>query len=139
MIRVTLEVATRQREELVDVTREVEAALLRAGVSDGLCLLFVPHTTAAVTVNENADPDVRRDIVAFLRRLVPQDGAFAHAEGNSDAHIKASLVGPSLTLPVEGGRLRLGTWQGVYFCEFDGPRRRRLELYITPAEQVIHR
>lgn len=132
----SLQLRTRNREELLEITREVEAALLRAGVEDGLCTLFVPHTTAAVTVNEHADPDVQRDLVTHLRALVPRDGAYEHGEGNSDAHIKASLVGPSLTLPVEGGRLALGTWQGVFFCEFDGPRSRRVELYVISAHSA---
>lgn len=135
MQRFSLQVRSQRREELIDVTRDVESLLLRAGVARGLCTLFVPHTTAAITVNENADPDVRRDFLEHLRRLVPRDGGYAHAEGNSDAHIKASLVGVSVTLPVEGGRLALGTWQGVYFCEFDGPRSRRLEVFVIAAGQ----
>lgn len=134
LVHLSLNVRSRHREELIDVTEAVEAALQGAGVSEGLCTLFVPHTTAAVTVNENADPDVQRDLLAHLRRLVPRDGGYAHAEGNSDAHIKSSLVGVSVVLPVVGGRLSLGTWQGVYFCEFDGPRTRRLEVYAFAFE-----
>lgn len=134
LVHLSLHVRSRQREELIDVTEAVEAALRRAGVSEGLCTLFVPHTTAAVTVNENADPGVQRDLLAHLRRLVPREGGYAHAEGNSDAHIKSSLVGVSVVLPVVGGRLSLGTWQGVYFCEFDGPRTRRLEVYAFALE-----
>lgn len=121
-----LEINTRAREELVDVTDRVEELVRAAGVAEGVCYLYVPHTTAAVTVNENADPDVRRDIIATLAGLVPRGAAYHHREGNADAHVKASLVGPSQVLPVRQGRLALGTWQGVFFCEFDGPRRRRL-------------
>jgi len=134
LLRYTLQVRSQNREELIDVPQEVESLLLRAGIDRGLCTLFVPHTTAAVTVNENADPDVQHDLLAHLRRLVPRDGGFAHAEGNSDAHIKSSLVGVSLTLPVERGKLALGTWQAVYFCEFDGPRARRLHVYVLPVQ-----
>jgi secondary thiamine-phosphate synthase enzyme len=111
--------------EFVDITAQVQAALAREGVADGVCHVFVPHTTAGVTINENADPDVTRDVIAVLDRLVPREGDYRHAEGNSDAHAKASLMGFAATLPIAGGRLVLGTWQAVYFCEFDGPRRRR--------------
>jgi secondary thiamine-phosphate synthase enzyme len=127
----TLEVRTRTRCEVVDVTEEVQAAVDASGVRDGLCVLYCPHTTAAITVNENADPDVRRDLLAALERAVPNQG-FRHGEGNSDAHAKSSLVGPSVTVIVEGGRLRLGRWQGVYFCEFDGPRRREVWVKLVP-------
>jgi len=131
MIR-DISLKTSRRIELVDVTRQVQdfIAGLRAG--SGLLVLFVPHTTAAVTVNENADPDVKRDISDFTSRLIPVDADFAHAEGNSDAHVKSSLFSPSLTVIVENGRLRLGTWQGIYFAEFDGPRTRQLWLKFMP-------
>lgn len=117
------------REEMIDVTARVEHALAEGNVGDCIVTLFVPHTTAAVTLNENADPSVQSDMLGWLRRLIPTGPHFQHTEDNSDAHLKASLVGPSLQLPFAGGRLRLGTWQAVYFCEFDGPRRRQLELY----------
>jgi secondary thiamine-phosphate synthase enzyme len=123
-------VETRSREELVDVTALVGEAVRRAGVGEGVCCLYVPHTTAGITVNENADPDVRRDLLAALARLVPRSGPYHHREGNADAHVKASLVGHSALIPVQDGRLALGTWQGVFFCEFDGPRRRTLMVGV---------
>ncbi len=127
---ITLEVESRQRTELIEVTAEVRRAVRASGIPEGMALLFVPHTTAAVTINENADPDVVRDMVMGLDRLVPFDGGYRHAEGNSAAHIKSTLVGCSLQVPVTGGDLSLGTWQGVYFCEFDGPRRRTLQVKV---------
>jgi secondary thiamine-phosphate synthase enzyme len=126
-------VKTRQRTEFVDITRDVQACVAKAGVQSGLCWVFVPHTTAGVTINENADPDVCRDITRHLAELVPQRSGFAHAEGNSDAHIKASMMGFSQALIVENGRLHLGTWQGVYFCEFDGPRTRKVHVKTIQA------
>lgn len=128
MFRATLTVRTHAREEFVDVTAQVRAALGLSGVSEGMLTLFVPHTTAAITINENADPAVPADMLAWLRRLIPVDPSFRHAEGNSDAHLKASLVGPSVQVPIAGGQLLLGTWQALYFCEFDGPRERKLEV-----------
>ncbi len=121
-----LQVRTSAREELVDITAAVRSLVREQGRKDGILVLFCPHTTAAVTVNEAADPSVARDIVVNLRALVPRQGDYRHAEGNSDAHIKASLFGPEQLLLVEQGELKLGTWQGVYFCEFDGPRSRTL-------------
>jgi secondary thiamine-phosphate synthase enzyme len=120
-----LAVATRSRCELIDITSEVEKALLDEGVAEGLCHVFVPHTTAGVTINENADPDVSRDVQATLTSLIPHSGDYRHVEGNSDSHVKSTLVNCSAIVPVAGGRLVLGTWQAIYFCEFDGPRRRR--------------
>jgi len=120
-----LDIRTRSREEIVDLTSEVQGVVTSSGVKDGLCIVFVPHTTAGVTINENADPDVRADILTALRRAVSDSLPFAHAEGNSPAHIKASLIGSSLTVIVADGRLCLGTWQGIQFCEFDGPRDRK--------------
>ncbi|HEX6032608.1 MAG TPA: secondary thiamine-phosphate synthase enzyme YjbQ [Tepidiformaceae bacterium] len=131
MFHAVLEVRSSSREELRDITPEVSAAVRESGASDGIVTLFVPHTTAAVTVNENVDPDVRSDMIGWLARLVPRDAPFRHAEGNSDAHLKASLVGPSVQIPLVSGQLRLGTWQGIYFCEFDGPRPRQIEVLIT--------
>lgn len=121
-------IQTRATEEVQDITAEVDAAIRELGLSAGLVLLFCPHTTAALTVNENADPDVREDFRRAFSQMIPKI-AFSHTEGNSPAHVRAALLGPSLLLPVEGGRLALGTWQGVYFCEFDGPRRRRVWVY----------
>lgn len=122
----TLSLRTTTREQLLDVTEELQELVARKGWTDGALVLFCPHTTGAVTVNEAADPDVARDIAVNMGAIVPRRGDYRHAEGNSDAHIKTSLFGPSLLLIVDGGRLRLGTWQGVYFCEFDGPRDRKL-------------
>jgi len=113
---------------MVDITSEVAEAIRAEGIDDGLAVVFVPHTTAGVTINENADPDVTRDIAAALSRLIPRSGDYAHVEGNSDAHIKSSLFGPSLVLIVSGGRPVLGTWQAVYFCEGDGPRHRNVHV-----------
>ncbi len=125
-----IEVRTSARETLVDVTRDVAEEVARSGVAEGLAHVWCPHTTAGITVNEAADPDVAADIVTALRRLVPPDGGFRHREGNADAHVKASLVGSAALVPVSGGRLALGTWQGVFFCEFDGPRTRRVEVRL---------
>ncbi len=130
-----IEVSTGSRDQLVDVTGAVADEVRKSGVENGICHVYVPHTTAGVTINENADPDVARDILAGLARLVPAQGDYRHDEGNSDAHIKASLVGFSAMVPVIDGRLALGTWQGVYLCEFDGPRRRRMLLGLTGAKQ----
>jgi secondary thiamine-phosphate synthase enzyme len=126
----TIEVRTRSREEFVDLTAEVGRAVAASGVKSGLCVVAVPHTTAGVTINENADPDVRADIAMTLRRMVPDALPYAHGEGNSPAHVKASLIGSSVTLIVEGGRLQLGTWQGIFFCEFDGPRTRQVWVQV---------
>jgi len=125
-----LEVRTHGREEITDITAQVDGVVERSGVKDGLCLVAVPHTTAGVTINENADPSVKEDILSALRHVVPSSLPFRHAEGNSPAHVKASLVGSSATIVVEDGRLRLGTWQGVCFCEFDGPRRRQVWVQV---------
>ena len=126
----TLNVKTTSRVEMVDITSQVAGAIRDEGIQDGLAVVFVPHTTAGVTINENADPDVARDIRAHLNQLVPADEGYAHMEGNSDAHIKSSLFGPSLTLIVSGGRPVLGTWQAVYFCEGDGPRSRKVHVAV---------
>ncbi|MBV9926573.1 MAG: YjbQ family protein [Acidobacteria bacterium] len=122
---------SREREDLVEFTDEVNELVGAAGVREGVCVLFVRHTTAGLTVNENADPDVPRDMLHCLRTLIPQHGMdFRHGEQNSDAHIKASLVGPSVTVPFADGQLLLGRWQGIFLCEFDGPRRREVVLSI---------
>jgi len=126
----TLEIRTRAGEEIVDLTAEIQGVVASSGVKDGLCLIFVPHTTAGVTINENADPDVRADILTALRHAVPDSLPFAHSEGNSPAHVKASLIGSSVTVIVDDGKLRLGTWQGIQFCEFDGPRSRKLYVQV---------
>ena len=128
-----VEISTRARSEPVDITRQVQAAVSESGVAEGAAVICSAHTTAGITVNEHADPDVIGDLMAALARLAPPTGPYAHAEGNSDAHIKAALVGPSVTLPVSGGQLVLGTWQGIFFCEFDGPRRRRVTVQVIPG------
>ncbi|MDA8169594.1 MAG: secondary thiamine-phosphate synthase enzyme YjbQ [Nitrospiraceae bacterium] len=125
-----IDVRSRQRNEFIDISREVEEAVRESGIKDGICYVFAPHTTAAVTINEGADPSVQRDILNSLSRLVPHDMGYFHREGNSDAHIKSSVVGATACVPVEGGRLTLGTWQSVYFCEFDGPRHRRAVIKV---------
>lgn len=129
MIR--LSVRTTSREQLLDITREVQRAVTESGVTDGSVVVFVPHTTAAATINENADPDVVTDLLQGLALIAPHHQPFyRHDEGNSDAHIKCSLVGSSVTVLIEGGRLALGTWQSIYFAEFDGPRSREVWLRI---------
>jgi len=127
---ITISVKTRARTDLVDITDHVAAVVRDSGVTEGLCTVFVPHTTAGVTINENADPAVVRDMIMQLERIAPRDAGYAHMEGNSDAHVKSSLMGPSLTVLVEAGRLVLGTWQAIYFCECDGPRSRRLHIKV---------
>ena len=129
----TIEIRTRAKEDFVDLTAEVARLAAASGVGDGLCVVAVPHTTAGITVNESADPDVRADLAAALRRMVPDALPYAHAEGNSPAHVKAALVGSSVTLVVEGGKLGLGTWQGIFFCEFDGPRTRQAWVQVVGA------
>jgi len=127
------EVQTGSREVFVDITRQVEEEVRKSDIKSGICIVYVPHTTAAVTINENADPTVRQDILMMLRKAVPDSLPYAHAEGNSPAHVKSSLVGASITIPIEDGKLVLGTWQGVFFCEFDGPRRRQVYVKLLPA------
>ncbi len=125
-----VEVSTGARNQLVDITGAVADGVEKSGVENGACHVYVPHTTAGVTINENADPSVRGDILMALARAVPDSLPYEHTEGNARAHVKASLVGSSVTVPVEEGRLRLGTWQGIFLCEFDGPRRRRLLVKV---------
>jgi secondary thiamine-phosphate synthase enzyme len=126
-----LKVRTTSRVDLVDITHLVQKAVSEAKVESGLCTLYVPHTTAAVTINENADPSVRSDIIKELNKVIPFDNHYSHLEGNAAAHIKSTLTGCSETLLVEGGSLVLGTWQGIYFCEFDGPRSRTLMVKVV--------
>lgn len=125
-------VRTHSRSEMIDITKDITSVLKKRGLKDGVCYVFVPHTTAAVTINENADPDVPKDILMELDKIVPLDGGYRHIEGNSAAHIRASLFGASETLLVEGGSLVLGTWQSVFFCEFDGPRTRKVMVRCVP-------
>lgn len=128
---VTFEVRTARRAQLVDITERVAEAVTKSEVTDGLCHVFIPHTTAGVTINEGADPDVAADVASHLAELVPKEAAFEHSEGNSDSHIKTILVGPSCTAPVRGGKLALGTWQSIFLCEWDGPRTRRVEVAVS--------
>jgi secondary thiamine-phosphate synthase enzyme len=131
----TLEIRTARRNQLVDITRQVRDAIRRSGVSEGVAHLWSFHTTCALTVNEGADPDVARDIEWKLTELVPEnEPSYRHAEGNSDSHIKTSLINPGAALLVSGGDLVLGTWQAIFLCEFDGPRLRKVGLQVVPAE-----
>ena len=130
MITRAIEIKTRARNELVDITQQVEKVVEEAGIAEGICVVVIPHTTAGVTINENADPSVKADIVAKLGALVPAGDCYHHREGNADAHIKAALVGTSESILVRGGKLALGTWQGVFFCEFDGPRQRQVWVRV---------
>ena len=125
-----ISVRTKSRSELLDITPQLSRLVQESKVGDGLMVVFVPHTTAAVTINENADPSVQHDILNELKLLVPLTGSYTHSEGNSAAHIQSALLGASQTLFIEKGRLALGTWQGVYFCEFDGPRTRKIWVKI---------
>lgn len=127
----TIIVKTERRTQLLDVTAQVQKAVSTAKIVNGICYLYVPHTTAGIAINECADPDVARDIEGALDRLIPKTGPFRHCEGNSDSHIKSVLVGGSQTVFVEEGRLALGRWQGIFFCEFDGPRERKLVVKVT--------
>jgi secondary thiamine-phosphate synthase enzyme len=127
----TLTVKTDRRTQLVDVTAQVQRAVVSSGVTTGICYLYVPHTTAAITINESADPDVARDVEGALDRLIPATGPYRHSEGNADSHVRAVLVGASQIVHVEGGKLMLGRWQGVFLCEFDGPRERRLQVKVV--------
>ena len=123
-------VKTDKHTQMIDITRQVQGAVRESNVDRGLCVVFVPHTTAAVTINENADPDVVRDFTMEINKIVPWEDGYRHAEGNSAAHLKASMIGFSETILIEDGRLVLGTWQGVYFCEFDGPRSRNVYVKV---------
>ncbi|MGD2079919.1 MAG: secondary thiamine-phosphate synthase enzyme YjbQ [Nitrospirota bacterium] len=129
-----LNVKSRSRNEFIDITKRVEELLAESGIKSGVCYVYIPHTTAAVTVNEGADPSVQKDILGTLSKLVPHEGGYRHMEGNADAHIKASLVGASEYVLIDEGQLALGTWQAIFFCEFDGPRHRRVALRFISSE-----
>jgi secondary thiamine-phosphate synthase enzyme len=128
-----ISIQSHERAELLKLDSQVGKAIEESGVKEGVCHIYVPHTTAGVTINEGADPAVGEDLLARLEQLVPRDARYAHAEGNADSHIKASLVGSSATVLVRGGRPLLGTWQSIFFCEFDGPRRRRVIVRVAEA------
>ena len=127
---IQIQVKTRSRVEMVDITHLVQKEVTKEGISEGVCLVYVPHTTAGVTINEGADPAVCTDIMTKLNEIVPPDAGYRHMEGNSDSHIKASLIGSSVTVIIEKGSLVLGTWQKIFFCEFDGPRSRKIAIKI---------
>jgi secondary thiamine-phosphate synthase enzyme len=127
----TIEITTKKRAELIDISSKIEEIVARVGVKEGICFVFCPHTTAGLTINENADPSVQKDILKHLEELVPPDKSYTHLEGNADSHIKAVLTGSSLELIIHQGKPALGTWQGIYFCEFDGPRQRQVYVKIT--------
>ncbi|MBI4830215.1 MAG: YjbQ family protein [Candidatus Lindowbacteria bacterium] len=130
-----ISVTSKSREEFIDITRSVEQAVKESGAREGFCIVYTPHTTAGVTVNENADPSVCRDILGTLSRLAPRDDPnYRHSEGNSDSHIKSALIGFSHSIPIHDSRLMLGTWQGIFFCEFDGPRRRSVFVHVVSAK-----
>ena len=128
-----LSVQTRAKTEFIDITADIQKVVKSSGTRDGLCMVYVPHTTAGVTINESADPSVKTDILNVLNTMVPWDAGYRHMEGNSPAHIKSTLVGASELIAIENGGLVLGTWQGVFFCEFDGPRRRKVHVKLLPA------
>ncbi len=129
----TLTVRTEAEQQLVDITGSIRHVVRESGVTRGACMVFIPHTTAAVTINENADPNVRRDLINILDSLIPAKGNYLHTEGNAHAHAKSSLIGPSISVFVEAGQLVLGTWQAIFLCEFDGPRTRNILVRVTPA------
>lgn len=129
------QVRTRQREEIVDVTAEVRGVIASSGIREGTCTVFSMHTTCAVTINENADPDVKADLIEGLARVFPRSARYRHAEGNSDAHLKVSTVGPSVTVIIERAAPVLGTWQGIMLCEFDGPRSRTVAVHVQGCKE----
>lgn len=128
-----LTVKSKSRTELIDITSRVQDTVKSAGIGNGLCMLYVPHTTAAVTINESADPSVKADILMILNRIVPWEAEYRHLEGNSPAHVKATLIGSSELISIENDRLMLGTWQGIFFCEFDGPRTRKVNIKLLKS------
>ena len=132
----TLTVKSKSRTQLIDITSEIQKAVRSSGISEGLCMLYVPHTTAAITINESADPSVASDIMMVLNEVIPWKADYRHLEGNSPAHIKSTLVGASEVIAIESGSLVLGTWQGIFFCEFDGPRTRSVHMRLLKGEFV---
>jgi secondary thiamine-phosphate synthase enzyme len=130
----TFQVKSSRRTDFIDITHSVQEVIQKLGVGEGVCYIFIPHTTAAVTINENADPSVTQDIMMMLNKLIPFEDDYRHLEGNTPAHIKSSLMGCSKTVLVESGKLVLGTWQGIFFCEFDGPRSRKVYIKVVRDE-----
>lgn len=137
MKTIKLEVRTSKHTQMLDITREVQRAVTESGVRDGICTVFIPHTTAAVTINENADPDVVRDFTMEINKIVPWEDGYHHMEGNSAAHLKSSMIGFSEQIIIEDGKLLLGIWQGIYFCEFDGPRSRKCYVKIMEGQDGV--
>ncbi|MHA2296734.1 MAG: secondary thiamine-phosphate synthase enzyme YjbQ [Candidatus Hodarchaeales archaeon] len=130
----TIHLKTSVRDQIIDITKKIQGIIDEERFNSGLCFIFVPHTTAAVTVNENADPTVREDFIAFMKRIIPWfNPDYGHVEGNTAAHVKSIFVGPDVTVPVISGKIQLGTWQGIFFCEFDGPRNRKVKIYLKQA------
>jgi secondary thiamine-phosphate synthase enzyme len=130
----TFQVKSSRRTDFIDITHSVQEVVRKSGVGEGVCCVFIPHTTAAVTINENADPSVTQDIMMILNKLIPSEDDYRHLEGNSPAHMRSSLMGCSETIFVESGELVLGTWQGIFFCEFDGPRSRKVYVKVVSDE-----
>jgi len=127
-------VKSKTQTELIDITPQIQDIIVSADIGEGVCMLYVPHTTAAITINESADPSVKNDILMILNEVIPWKAAYRHLEGNSPAHIKSTLVGPSELIAIENGRLVLGTWQGIFFCEFDGPRTRKVHVRLLEGK-----
>jgi secondary thiamine-phosphate synthase enzyme len=125
-------IPTHKKEDLIDITDQVKETVNSSGIDNGICCVYVPHTTSGVTINENADPSVKTDLLMAMRKMVPDSLPYTHAEGNSPAHVKSTLVGSSVSIIIENGTLALGTWQGIIFCEFDGPRKRKLFIHTEP-------
>jgi len=125
-----LKVKTRAKTELINITSEIQNLVRSSSIKEGFCMLYVPHTTAAVTINESADPSVKSDILMILNKIIPLEAGYRHLEGNSPAHIKSTIVGASELIAIENGKLVLGTWQGIFFCEFDGPRNRKINVHL---------
>lgn len=136
---IQMNIRTSKHTQMINITETVQKAVTESGVKEGICIVFIPHTTAAVTINENADPDVVRDFTMEINKIVPWEDGYQHMEGNSAAHLKASMIGFSELVIIDEGRLVLGTWQGIYFCEFDGPRSRKLYLKITEDADTADR
>jgi secondary thiamine-phosphate synthase enzyme len=129
----TIEINTNKRSEMIDITQEIKTIVSKSDINKGVCAVYIPHTTAGITINENADPSVSYDIITTLDNMIPWSNKYSHIEGNSAAHIKSSLLGHSVNIIIENKRLLLGTWQGIFFCEFDGPRKRKIFIKLTPC------
>lgn len=128
-----IEISSSLKEEMIDITNDVRKVVREEKIENGICLIYTPHTTAGVMINENADPDVKRDILSMLKKIIPENHPYSHTEGNAPAHIKSAIIGNSRIVPVNNGILSLGTWEGIFFCEFDGPRRRKVYVEVVKA------